>query len=129
MWSYYVRYDGYDEEGRFDGRTVLHKAAENNNTEIYEMLMKRVQNKNPCNKYGVTPLHFAALAGHLEMCKLIINNTEDVNPITFSNDTNRLAIAAVEETPLDLAKCDKVVKLIETAILKQKENRKNKKVA
>ena len=31
--------------------------------------------------FGLTPLHVAARNGHLEVCKLIIANTEERNPI------------------------------------------------
>ena len=43
-----------------------------------------MQNKNPPAKDAVkwTPMHLAASAGLLNMCKLILKNTDDKNPKT-----------------------------------------------
>ena len=58
------------------------------------MMVHRVKDKNPANEYGVTPLHIAAGKGHLRICKLIINNVENLNP--YDDDG---------WTPLDAAIC------------------------
>ena len=42
--------------------------------------MQSVVDKNPQNHYGQTPLHFAAKAGQLEICRLIIDSVADKNP-------------------------------------------------
>ena len=42
-----------------------------------------VKDKNPESKNGFTPLHIAAHFGHLNICKMIIDVTE--NPIPFTN--------------------------------------------
>ena len=49
-------------------------------------------NKNPADNEGYTPLHIAAQQGHLNVCKLIIENVIVKNP---SSDKG--------ETPLSLA--------------------------
>ena len=36
--------------------------------------------KNPKNDTGTNPYHFAAINGHLEMCKLILGFTVNKNP-------------------------------------------------
>ena len=54
--------------------------------------MAKVTDKNP-GTYGRTPLHFAASMGRLEMCKLILENVNDKNPV----DNNG-------KTPKDIAK-------------------------
>ena len=43
--------------------------------------------KNPANKFGETPLHFAAMDGHLDVCRLIIDNVNDKHPVTNFGDT------------------------------------------
>ena len=40
------------------------------------MIIECVDNKNPKDEYGETPLHEAADNGHYEICKLIIENLE-----------------------------------------------------
>ena len=74
------------------GRTPLHVAAGScpvgNPTgypnpirlEIFKLIFDNVQDKEPKNKDGRTPLHHAAKYGNLEVCKLIIGETENKNP-------------------------------------------------
>ena len=45
------------------------------------------QNKNPGNNDGDTPLHMAAIDGHLEVCRLILENVQDKNPCNISGAT------------------------------------------
>ena len=39
-----------------------------------------IQDKNPEDKFGMTPFHMAAENGHLEVCKLILVNVQDKYP-------------------------------------------------
>ena len=55
--------------------------------------MAKVADKNPAAACGGTPLHFAACMGRLEMCKVILENVNDKNPV----DNNG-------KTPKDIAK-------------------------
>ena len=47
--------------------------------------------KNPKDKHGTTPLHFAAQKSHLEVCRLFLDNIKDtnlhVNPSSVRDDT------------------------------------------
>ena len=47
---------------------------------ISKLIIKNVENKNPADRNGRTPLHDAARLNHLEICKLLIENTSDKNP-------------------------------------------------
>ena len=49
-----------------------------------KLIINIVEEKNPANEDGYTPLFIAALMGHFEICKLIIDNMEDKNPKTNS---------------------------------------------
>ena len=42
-------------------------------------IIDHIENKNPKNCSGITPLHLAAKFGQLSVCKLIIENIEDKN--------------------------------------------------
>ena len=45
-------------------------------------------NKNPSNKInGLTPLHYAAEAGHVEICKLIMKNLVNKHPSCLNGST------------------------------------------
>ena len=46
------------------------------------MIVERVEDKNPSEIDGQTPLHFAAGNGHLNICNLIIEIVQDKNPAT-----------------------------------------------
>ena len=53
--------------------------------DVSELLIKYQDDKNPiCDLYGNTLLHFVAkkesLKNQLQICELLINNTEDKNP-------------------------------------------------
>ena len=43
--------------------------------------MKHMSVKNPGDINGKTPLHKAALGGHLEVCKLLYESTDVKNPV------------------------------------------------
>ena len=45
--------------------------------------MSNVENKNPMDNNGYTPLHEAALNGHLEAFKYLFNIVEDKNPKSY----------------------------------------------
>ena len=76
--------------------TPLHWVAINGNLDICQLILEKVNNKNPAIAVGCqsgwTPLHFAARYGHIDICRLIIANVDDKHPI---NDDG--------ETPMDIA--------------------------
>ena len=40
------------------------------------LIIGKIQDKNPPNHFGSTPLHWAAKNGHFEVCKLIIGEVK-----------------------------------------------------
>ena len=56
------------------------------------MIIKRVDVKNPKNRKKMTPLHYAAVNGHLDICQLIMKYVKNKNPKNQKG-----------ETPYDLA--------------------------
>ena len=70
----------------------LHWAAEKRYFSVCELIMENVEDKNPQNGSGQTPLHLAAMEGHFEVCQLLLENTINKNPKNFD-----------DKTPLDLA--------------------------
>ena len=55
-----------------DKQTPMHFAVRSGQMEIILNIIERVKDKNPKDKCGWTPLHRAAINGHLEICQLII---------------------------------------------------------
>ena len=51
------------------------------------MITENLEDKNPKDSNGFTPLHHAALNGHLDICKLIMEQVENQNPGNVYGDT------------------------------------------
>ena len=47
---------------------------------IFFLPIDGIEEKNPKNSYGQTPLHYAALGGHVQAFLIIFNMVEDKNP-------------------------------------------------
>ena len=61
--------------------------------DICQSILSRAANKNPANEDGTTPLHDAAIEGHLDIVRLFLANVDEKNP----EDTES------RETPLHFA--------------------------
>ena len=55
-----------------------------------------MEDKNPGTVEGFTPLHYAALNGHLEVCQFILSRVEDKNP-SDNDDRTPLHCAIIWE--------------------------------
>ena len=98
---------------RLHGWTPLHTAALKGHTAIYEIIMKKLTDKNPLVR-GFSPLHMAALAGHVEMCKLIFENIGDKNPVGAHGKTPKdmaRDMAKWSDKPKQSINCFEIVKL------------------
>ena len=49
--------------------------------------MRHVQDKNPSDNDGRTPLHFAAMKCHEDLCKLIMDSLDEKNPVDNVGNT------------------------------------------
>ena len=57
------------------------------NDRIFNLIIDNIQNKNPIVGFGMTALHLAARTGCLNICKLIIENIHDLNPLDIEQRT------------------------------------------
>ena len=55
-----------------------------------KLLIGKMQEKNPVDNSGWTPLHFAAKSGHGEVCKLIAGYIGNKNPMSYDGYTPRV---------------------------------------
>ena len=87
-----------------EGSTPLHWAANNGHFGLCKLIIEGTAKKNPGtikniplygrnpiirpidSAEGTTPLHFAAQNGHLEVCKLIMDNITDKNPANVEGE-------------------------------------------
>ena len=58
----------------------LHTAACCENSDLFNCILTKFDNRNPKDKYGRTPFHIAANAGNNEICKLYVKEEEIKNP-------------------------------------------------
>ena len=68
-----VKYEMIQKNKDEDGRTQLHKAAKAGQFEECKQIFDHVENKNPQDKEGITPLHLAAWCGHLSISQRTIS--------------------------------------------------------
>lgn len=74
--------------------TPLHYASKYDHRKIYELLLKHIENKNPQDINGRTPLHIAAQSGNIDVSRIIIEESSSYE----------IEIKDVEQrTPLHLA--------------------------
>ena len=99
---------------------ALNLAAEYGNLEVYELISKDLDDKNPKDRFRNTPLHCAVRYGSYEICRFIAKNTQNLEPVD-----------QLGETPLQLAEENgykEISKLLKTSIKEQREvPRKSKK--
>ena len=102
------------------GSDALSQAAQLGNIEIYELISKELEDKNPKDRYGHTPLHHAVKRGSYEICQFITKNTQNLE-----------SLDVLGNTPLKLAEArgsKEISKLLKTSIKEQREvPRKSKK--
>ena len=55
--------------------------------ELLIMDNDKIQDKNPADKGGFTPLHLASRKGHLTICNIILENVADMNPPDIRRQT------------------------------------------
>ena len=60
---------------------------------ICKLIFENIEDNNPANNNGNTPLHYAAIYGQLEICKYLFPKIEDKHPLNRNGST-----------PKDLAK-------------------------
>ena len=101
-------------------KNALSLAAQYGNMEVYELISKELDDKNPRDRYGETPLHNAVRYGRYEICQFITKNTENLESLDILGNT-----------PLKLAEqrsYKEISKLLKTSIEEQKAvSRKSKK--
>lgn len=61
------------------GTSPLHLAAQNNNVDVCEVLLRGGISKDARNKVDRTPLHLAAFEGYYQVAETLIKHGADVN--------------------------------------------------
>ena len=52
---------------------------------LCRLILKFAIEKNPQKEDSITPLHIAAYCGHLEVCKILIEEAPDKEPVTMGD--------------------------------------------
>ena len=59
------------------GSTPIHWAALNNFKEVVECLYEVIEDKNPKNSLGQTPLHMSAKNGHVDIVRFFVDKDKN----------------------------------------------------
>ena len=60
--------------------STFFRAAKYGHEQFCKLIMDVIEDKNPKDPFGKTPLHWAARNGHKTICKMIMDEVEDKNP-------------------------------------------------
>ena len=77
--------NGADINFRYNGKTLLHLAAEKENTskEVVQLLIDNDADLNPRDiYYNTTPLHNAVSSGNINVVKVLVKNDAEINAIS-----------------------------------------------
>ena len=83
-------------------------------TRVFNLIIDNIKNKNPIVSAHMTALHLAARTGCLSICKVIIENIDDLNPLDIE-----------QRTPLECAilyRHNDIIDFIKNEIQKRKED-------
>ena len=66
------------------------------NLDVCRLIIENVEDKNPADVRGDTPLHEATIFLHLDVCRLIVKNVKDKNPPNHVGKTPKYYIKEFE---------------------------------
>ena len=72
--------DMVDKETFLWARFRLDQAVTDGTINMFQLIIDKVDNKNPADLFGKTTLHTTAARGFVDMSRLILNNVADKNP-------------------------------------------------
>ena len=87
-----------------DGVTLLHILSELNETKNMKCLLGKMQNIDPYDSYGQTPLHRACANSSFKAAKFLIEHGADVNALTDNNDSPLTILASQKKQDINLLK-------------------------
>ena len=82
-----------------DGTTALYWAAERNDLEIAELLIRAGANANARTRYGATPLTMASLNGNATLIEMLLKAGADPNTATSEGETVLMIAARTGTAP------------------------------
>ena len=101
------------------GLNALSQAAILGNMEAYMLISKELDEKNPRDKYGYTPLHYAVRWERYNICQFITKNSQNLE-----------SLDQLGYTPLQVAESrgyKEISELLKTCIEEQNASKKSKK--
>jgi len=83
------------------GKTLLHQACENNDTQLVELLVEHGADINCRDAESFTPLHFAAIHGKMQVVKKLVDLGADDNLTTLDGKDAAYLAELNEETEIE----------------------------
>ena len=88
-----------DELAQYSGKCAIHFAADQGHLEIVKFLSKLVDNPNPQDTLGFTPIYHAASEGHLEIVKYLASVISPIDDVMLADYVEKM-------TPIHTAALD-----------------------
>ena len=86
------------------GITLLHLISQLNEPRILRCLLEKVENIDPEDAYGVTPLHRACDSSSFKAAKILVKYGANVNAITKNGNSPLIILASKKPTDITLMK-------------------------
>jgi hypothetical protein len=81
-----------------DGLSLIHVLAQINESKFMKCIIEKIQNVNPYDSFGQTPLHRACSASCFKTAKVLLQYGADVNAVTENGDTPMMMLAMQKKT-------------------------------
>ena len=108
------------EEADETGTTLLHTLSGMNESAMIKCFLDKIENIDPRDFFGQTPLHKACVMSKFKSAKLLIKNGADVNAIDDNGDSPLTLLASQKKKDLGLLKM-----LLDLNANRSHENKKN----
>ena len=92
--------DGVNE----DGFTLLHILSDIDESKYVKCIIEKIQNVDPCDNSGQTPLHRACSSASYKTAKLLLHYGANVNAVTENGDTPLMMLAMQKKHNLSFFK-------------------------
>ena len=72
-----IHYENIQKDVDVNGETPLHKKVREGQLPEFKLIFEHVEDKNPTDKYGCTPLLLAAMFGQFDIFQFLINKVDE----------------------------------------------------
>ena len=86
----------FKDQAKFGLHEMLKFSAKFGHGELCTFILNEIEEKNPKDEIGRTPLHIAAEFGNLDVCKMIMDEIKDISANGITKYEQKLVLKLVE---------------------------------